>query len=460
MTARRIAGSVLAATTVLVVACGGSSGHTTSARSSTSTAAATTTSRPAPPVRGAATTAPRWTTYGGSNSRAGVVAGAPSKPKLKRRFDLPVDGEVYAQPLISGGRIYVATEKNTVYAFKTSGQLAWKRHLGSPVPGGELPCGNIDPSGITGTPVISHGRLFVVAYLHSGHKHVLFGLGLAHGGVAVRSNVDPPNREVEQERGALLALSGRIYVPYGGLNGDCGDFHGYVVSTTETGVSRITYRNPSPEAGIWSPGGVVAQSGTVLVSTGNGGSGGPFQYQNSVIRLSTDLHRRGYWAPKDWAALSAGDIDEGSLAPLPVSRKRVFQIGKDGVGYLLRHALGGVNQHQFRAQVCDGGAFGADAFRAPLAIVPCGDSLFGLRIGDHRFRIAWRNSAGGSVPIIAGNSAYALTRDGSLNQFRFSDGHQIRSVQVGGGATSFPALSAAGHTLAAPAGRKVVVFGI
>ena len=458
MNVRRVAGALLAATSVAVVACGGSSKHATGARSSASGTASTTHNSAA--VRGAAASGFDWKTYGGSPSRAGIVPAAPAKPKLHRRFERGVDGEVYAQPLIAGDRIYVATEKNTVYSFTTGGQLVWKRHLGSPVPGGDLPCGNIDPSGITATPVIAGGRLYAVAFLHSGHKHVLFGLRLADGGVAVRTNVDPPNRLVEQERGALLDFRGRIYVPYGGLFGDCGDFRGYVVSTKEGGGSRIAYRNPSREAGIWSPGGVVAQSSSLLVSTGNGGSGGPFQYQNSVIRLSTDLHRLGFWAPRNWAGLSAGDIDEGSLAPLPVSRKRVFQIGKDGIGYLLHHSLGGVNHHQFKASVCGGGAFGADAFRAPLAIAPCGGSLYGLRIGRHRFSVAWRNDAGGVVPIIAGNSVLAITRDGTLNQFRFSDGHRIRSVQVGGGATSFPAVAAAGHTLVAPAGRKIVVFGI
>jgi len=29
-----------------------------------------------------------------------------------------------------------------------------RQHLGEPIRGGSLPCGNIDPSGITSTPVI------------------------------------------------------------------------------------------------------------------------------------------------------------------------------------------------------------------------------------------------------------------------------------------------------------------
>src|SRR3954451_18446999 len=245
-----------------------------------------------------------WTTFGGSNSRAAVAPGAAAHPRLKRRFAKTLDGQVYAQPLIASGRIYVATENNTVYAFTTGGRKVWQRHLGRPVDGGELPCGNINPSGITGTPVITRGRLYAVAFLHSGLRHTLFGLRLSNGHVAVRADVDPPNRNVEQERGALLAAKGRIYIPYGGLFGDCGPYRGWVISTTTAGRHRIAYRNPATEAGIWAPSGMSQQSGTLLVTTGNGGSGG-FGFANSVIRLSTGLRRQAFWAPKDWKSLSA-----------------------------------------------------------------------------------------------------------------------------------------------------------
>jgi hypothetical protein len=361
--------------------------------------------------------------------------------------------------LIAGDRIYVATENNSVYAFTTGGKLVWKRHLGAPVPGGDLPCGNIDPSGITGTPVIAGGRLFAVAFLRSGHRHALFGLRLGSGRVAVRANVDPPNRSVHQQRGALLAAHGRVYVPYGGLFGDCGPYRGYVVSATESGGGRIAYRNSATQAGIWAPAGISMQSGALLVATGNGGGSG-FAYQNSVIRLSPGLRRRGFWAPRDWRLLSAGDVDEGSLAPLPVSGGRVLQIGKDGVAYLLRHSLGGIGAEESSARICSGGAFGADGFRAPLAVLPCGDSLYGVRVEGDRLRIAWNSDAGGAVPVIAGDSVFAITRDGTLNQLRFADGRQVASARVGTQATSFPAPAAAGHTLVAPAGRGIVVFSI
>jgi outer membrane protein assembly factor BamB len=407
----------------------------------------------------AASAGASWPTYGGSPSRAGVAQGAPAAPKLTRRFTRSLDGEVYAQPLIADGRIYVATESNTVYAFGTGGKLIWKRHLGKPVPAGDLPCGNIDPSGITGTPAIAQGRLYAVAFLRAGHRHVLFGLRLSNGRVAIRANVDPPNRTVQQQRGALLAAHGRIYVPYGGLFGDCGPFRGVVVSRSLGGGGRIAYVTSATEAGIWSPAGPSSQSGSLLVSTGNGG-GGSVGDQNSVVRLSPSLHRLGFFAPRNWRALSAGDVDLSSLTPLPVSRGRVLQAGKQGVAYLLPHSLGGVGGERYSARLCDSGAFGAAAFRAPLAIVPCGGSLYGVRIEGGRFRVVWSRDNGGLVPVIAGNSVFALTGDGALNQLRFKDGRQIDSVQVGGGATSFPAAAAAGHLLVAPTGRGIAVFGL
>src|SRR5436190_21485600 len=217
-TVRRPATAV-ALLALTLAACGG--GHASQGASATPTSGApTTTDGEATAATGRA----GWTTYGASPSRAGVAPGTPSAPKLRRRFARAVDGQVYAQPLIARGRIYVATENNSVYAFTTSGRLVWHRHLGAPVRGGDLPCGNIDPSGITSTPVIAGGRLFAVAFLRAGHRHVLFGLRLRDGGVAVQAGFDPPNPLVGQQRGALLAAPGRIYVPYGGLFGRCRPF--------------------------------------------------------------------------------------------------------------------------------------------------------------------------------------------------------------------------------------------
>src|SRR5207248_597027 len=181
-----------------LVACGGASGGVPAATTETASTADTTSAASGPAPSAGTSAAAGWTTYGGSASRSGIAPGAPANPNLRRRFARSLDADVYAQPLIAGGRIYVATENNSVYAFTTGGKLVWHRNLGAPVPGGDLPCGNINPSGITGTPVIAAGRIYVVAALRAGHKHVLFGLRLGSGSTAVRTRVDPTNPLVQQ----------------------------------------------------------------------------------------------------------------------------------------------------------------------------------------------------------------------------------------------------------------------
>lgn len=53
-----------------------------------------------------------------------------------------------------------ATENGTVCVmFARSGHTLWSRHLATPVPSRDLPCGDISPvAGITGTPVIDRAR--------------------------------------------------------------------------------------------------------------------------------------------------------------------------------------------------------------------------------------------------------------------------------------------------------------
>jgi hypothetical protein len=80
---------------------------------------------------------------------------------LDPKFRGAIASHVYAQPLYwhalgsAPGVLIVATEEDTVYALDAdTGSTMWKASLGKPAPRSSLPCGNIDPLGITGTPVI------------------------------------------------------------------------------------------------------------------------------------------------------------------------------------------------------------------------------------------------------------------------------------------------------------------
>src|SRR5581483_11021441 len=103
-------------------------------------------------------------------------------------------GDVYAQPLVVGGRVIAATEGNSVYALDAAtGAQAWRAQLGAPVQGSTLPCGDIDPSGITGTPIAdpASNTLYVAAFLSAGTHHELFALDIANGNVKWHRAIDP-----------------------------------------------------------------------------------------------------------------------------------------------------------------------------------------------------------------------------------------------------------------------------
>ena len=74
-------------------------------------------------------------------------------------FNGTIAGNVYAQPLYveggpNGAMIIAVTESNNVYALHANdGSIIWQRNLGPAVTSG-LPCGNISPLGISGTPVV------------------------------------------------------------------------------------------------------------------------------------------------------------------------------------------------------------------------------------------------------------------------------------------------------------------
>jgi outer membrane protein assembly factor BamB len=409
---------------------------------------------------GAAAHAADWPTYHGDNARAGV-ASSPKLGQLTRAWSANLDGKVYASPLIASGRAIVATENNSVYAFDGSGKQLWRRHIGTPVEGGSLPCGNIDPSGITGTPAIDtrRGTVYAVVFLH-GFKHQLVAIDIANGRVRWRRGIDAkgshPN--VEQERGALLISRGRVYVPYGGLFGDCGDYHGFIVSRTLSGRGLRTYRNPAPEAGLWAPGGLIADArGNIFGTTGNGG-GRSFGFSNAVIRLTPSLRRTAFWAPRDWASLSGSDTDVGSLPPTLLAGGQVFQSGKNGVGYLLAPKLGGIGGELFSAHVCES-AYGATAYQAPLIFLPCTDGLYALRVQGQRFSVAWRNTGvNAGPPIVAGGAVWTIGRSsGRMHAYDPGTGREITSVDLGG-AVSFPTPAAAGDLLVAPANDAIVAF--
>jgi outer membrane protein assembly factor BamB len=378
---------------------------------------------------------------------------------------------VYASPLIVSGHVLVATENNTVYSLDLfSGAVVWKQHLGDPVDASTLPCGDIQPvTGITGTPAadVFAGRLYVVAFLRGFH-HVLFTLSLVDGSVVSQQVVDPAGSvpSTQQERGALAIWSGHVYIPFGGLYGDCGDYHGYLVAVpaagTVVGSPTLVYRTPvTREAGIWNPAGAtISPSGSVYVVTGNGSATQSFAYSNSVIELSPDLQVRSFFAPSNWRSLDASDLDLGSVGATFVSSiGAVVAIGKDGVAYLLSAGhLGGVGGQIASRSVC-AGAWGGTAWLGQRVWIPCSDGLVALDVTESSINVAWKAPRPrlGS-PIVAAGAVWAIEPDsGRLLALDLTSGAVLFDLNLGQ-ARHFNTPAATEGFVVAPAGAEVVVY--
>src|SRR5262249_36111323 len=218
-----------------------------------------------------------WPTFNKNAARTGVAAGLPAAGRLSQRWTARLDGAVYGQPLVVGNMVIAATENDTVYALdSSSGKVVWRSHLGTPVPLSSLPCGNIDPLGITGTPVYNrdNGLVYAVAET-TGYHHVLFGLAVSDGSVKVERDIPAPDGHPrdDQQRPALAIAGGRVYVAFGGLAGDCEQYIGSVVGIPLSGGGPlVSWHTPTSRMGaVWATGGpVVGPGGDLWLATGNG----------------------------------------------------------------------------------------------------------------------------------------------------------------------------------------------
>src|SRR6266567_4535501 len=246
-------------------------------------------------------------------------------------FNGTIVGNVYAQPLYieggPGGRAMViaVTESNNVYALDAAdGTVIWQRNVGTPVSSG-LPCGNISPLGITGTPFTSL---------------------------------------VQNERAALGLANGVVYVPYSGHAGDCGAYRGWVVGVPINNPSSVTtWATDAIGGGIWAVGGVASDGANPFIASGNTfNTMGTWSGGEAVIHFQPGPIFSGsptdYWVPTDWLQLDGGDTDLGGSGPLLVDvpgatpSNLVVQLGKDGKAYLLnRGNLGGITAPVASSQV-------------------------------------------------------------------------------------------------------------
>jgi hypothetical protein len=299
---------------------------------------------------------------------------------LDTTYNPTITGNVYAQPLYvskgsNGKETYVvATEMNHVIALDPSAPATpfWDKTFGTPVTnvGTALGCGNIDPLGITGTPIIdptTHTIYFDAMTLVSGTpKHMVHAISIDTGAeltggwpVDLDARVSGFTSKTQNQRAALQLLNGTLYLAYGGHNGDCNTYFGWVIGVpTATpanakGWSIQALNSAASRGGIWGSGGIPTDGTSLFVATGNtSNAGGSWSGGEAVLRIAPGpaftSSNANEFHPSAWVSYDNEDADLGGANPLLLdltdspTPHLVVTMGKDGILYLLnRDNLGG-----------------------------------------------------------------------------------------------------------------------
>lgn len=335
----------------------------------------------------------------GWNDRETVLnAGNVNALRFGLVFTLPVDDQVWAQPLvvgnvaIGGGRrdvVYVATANNTLYAFDgDDGTLYWQKNFTAP---GMRPPRNSDMTGacggtyrdfsgnigIVGTPVIdattrtiyfvarsTNGSAFV-QHLHAvrledgaeaAGSPVQIGATVAGSGAGSVGGTIAFDAQRQNQRQALALIDGVVYMSFSS-HCDWGPYHGWILGYDASTLQQRVVYNATPDGeagGMWESGAGMAAdaAGNLYVVTGNGTVGtaaDPTSARNraesalKLTRSGSTLRVASYFTPDNYELLNDYDLDYGGLGSLLIPNTPYFLTGaKDGTLYLLdRDDMGG-----------------------------------------------------------------------------------------------------------------------
>ena len=288
-------------------------------------------------------------------------------------FDTKVNGQVYAQPLVVGNSVLVATEDDWVYSLnRNTGAVNWSKQLGTPYAGSAEQCAQnpvVSPYiGVTSAPVYdpTTGTLYVSGML-SGQPgddsdtatatptDDLFALNESTGTINWHKQIagSPTNAAgitfdaaKQLQRPGLLLLNGAVYLGFGALCADGAANHnyvGFIAGVNTTTQAETLWSDQSTDAntygGIWQGGGGLLSDGTsIYFSTANGSSpplpktgstaGSTAASQpnlgQSLVKLNVvdngesdwSLQPADFFSPSNAAAMTAVDHDFGSGGPI------------------------------------------------------------------------------------------------------------------------------------------------
>ena len=345
---------------------------------------------PPPPVLG-----PSVTTWQFDNERSGLNAQETAltpqtvtPQTFGKLFSYPVDGYVYAQPLlvsgltINGGThdvVFVATENDSIYAFDAdtygTGTPLWQVSL---LQTGQsaIPNGPIQPvEGVTSTPVIdaTSNMMYVVSMqtpadggndtfeLHA--LSITTGAEQSGSPVQITASVPGTNQDSVNgivtlttsclQRASLLLANGSLFIGFGSCHS------GWLLAYDEKTLTQTGVFNMSPNlngegayggaGGVWMGGAGPAadSSGNIYVTTGNGPYDGQTAFGDSIMKFNTQLQLLDHFTPYVWAYMDCNDADlaSGGLLLIPGTTEALAG-GKTGKLYLVNTTdLGGMQDN-------------------------------------------------------------------------------------------------------------------
>jgi len=129
---------------------------------------------------------------------------------------------------------------------------------------------------------------------------------------------------IHNQRSALSLLNGFLYIPYAGYVGDCGSYHGRVVSiNTSTPTTVAQWSTGDMGGGIWASGGMASDGTSLFVSTGNYVplETAPATHTDSeeVVRITGTGTKSDFFYPTNWSSYDDNDGDVGSTNPMLIT---------------------------------------------------------------------------------------------------------------------------------------------
>ena len=273
--------------------------------------------------------------------------------------------------------------------------------------------------------------------------------------------MDPPAQDPKAilQRTGLNLSNGNVVFGYGGNDGDCSSYSGWIGSVPEGGGTPGFYQAVpiGHDGAVWMGGAApeVDAAGNIWVATGNGSGSVPYDFSDSVLELSPSLSRTQYFAPSSWQTDNNSDLDLGSTSPALLSDGAVLQVGKSSHAYLLSQAdLGGIGPR----------STSRPAARPPTAGTPLGHgrlrALPERRPGDPDQPTSARRGrpAGAHGPPHHGRRSRVVDRRAARSTDSTLTRYKVQQVSVGGEANHFPTPSVGDGLLLAPRTDQVYAY--